>query len=166
MAHWLVKQEPTSYSWHRLVRDRRTRWDGVHNAQALLYLRQMAVGDEAFFYHSGEERSCVGILRVASPPRPDPDDARRSWFVEVVPVRPLARPVSLTEIRGDPIFDGTLLLRNSRLSVMPFPDAAWKRVLEKAETPLADAAPVKGGTRGRATSRARPRRGSARSRTR
>ncbi len=121
MAHWLVKQEPTSYSWTRLVRDRRTRWDGVHNALALQHLRRMVVGDEALFYRSGEERACVGILRVASEPRPNPTDTRGSWYVEVVPVRALPRPVSLAEIRAEPAFAGIELLRNSRLSVMPLP---------------------------------------------
>jgi predicted RNA-binding protein with PUA-like domain len=166
MAHWLVKQEPTTYSWSRLVQDRRTRWDGVHNAQALQHLRRMAVGDEAFFYHSGEERACVGILRVATAPRPDPADLRGSWYVEVVPVRPLPRPVTLTEIRADPVFEGIELLRNSRLSVMPLPDGAWKRVLERAAFPPESAPKLRGGTRRRATSRARPRRGTGRSRTR
>ena len=157
MAHWLVKQEPSTYSWPRLVKDGRTRWDGVHNALALQHLRRMAVGDEAVFYHSGEERSCVGILRVASEPRPDPKDPRPSWFVEVVPVRPLARPVSLAEIRADPAFAGIELVRNSRLSVMPLPDGAWKRLLERAERPPTLSNKVTGGTTRPAIRRARPR---------
>jgi predicted RNA-binding protein with PUA-like domain len=166
MAHWLVKQEPTSYSWTRLVRDRRTRWDGVHNALALQHLRRMVVGDEALFYHSGEERACVGILRVASDPRPDPADARGSWYVEVVPVRALARPVSLAEIRADPAFAGIELLRNSRLSVMPLPEAAWTRLLDRATKPTAAPGPVTGGTTRRVKRRARPRPAPARSRRR
>jgi predicted RNA-binding protein with PUA-like domain len=155
MAHWLVKQEPTTYSWPRLVRDGRTRWDGVHNAQALLYLRQMAVGDEAFFYHSGDERACVGILRVVAPPRPDPDDPRPSWFVEVAPVRPLARPVALAEIRGEPALRDLLLLRNSRLSVMPLPDRAWAWILARSNAAPGIPPRATGGTKGRARSRAR-----------
>ncbi|MGA8275923.1 MAG: EVE domain-containing protein [Thermoplasmata archaeon] len=166
MAHWLVKQEPTSYSWNRLVHDGLTRWDGVHNALALQHLRRMAVGDEAFFYHSGEERACVGLLRVASVPRPDPADSRGSWFVEVVPVRPLARPVTLAEIRSDPVFEGIALLRNSRLSVMPIPEVAWERVLERAASPPGSAPKVREGTRRRARPRAPPRRGTGRSRRR
>jgi predicted RNA-binding protein with PUA-like domain len=166
MAHWLVKQEPTTYSWDRLVREGRTRWDGVHNAQALLHLRRMQVGDEALFYHSGEERACIGILRIASEPRPDPDDARKSWYVEVVPVRPLARPVTLTEIRGDPRFAGIELLRNSRLSVMPLPESAWKGIVTLAAAPSGARGEVKGGTKGRAKPPARPRRASGPKRTR
>ncbi len=166
MDRWLVKQEPTTYSWDRLVRDGRTRWDGVHNAQALLHLRRMKVGDEAMFYHSGEERACVGILRVASEPCPDLEDARRSWYVEVVPVRPLPRAVSLTEIRADPAFAGIELLRNSRLSVMPLPETAWKRILERATVAAAIPARLRGGTSRPAKPPARPRRATGRTRTR
>jgi len=166
MAHWLVKQEPTSYPWSRLVTDGRTRWDGVHNALALQHLRRMKKGDEALFYHSGDERACVGILRVTSEPRPDPEDDRRSWYVEVAPVRPLDRPVTLAEIRGDPAFAGIDLLRNSRLSVMPIPDAAWTRLLATAATAEGSSAPVRGGRTRPATRPAPPRRGNVRSRRR
>ncbi|HXQ48776.1 MAG TPA: EVE domain-containing protein [Thermoplasmata archaeon] len=166
MAHWLVKQEPSSYSWGRLVRDRRTRWDGVHNALALQHLRRMVVGEEAIFYHSGDERACVGILRIASPPRPDPNDTRGSWYVEVVPLRALPRTVPLAELRQDPTFTGIELLRNSRLSVMPLPDAAWARLLERSAMPAPARPPVTEGTPRRATPRARPQRAPARSRTR
>ncbi len=159
MGHWLVKQEPTSYSWHRLVRDGRTRWDGVHNAQALLHLRAMAVGDEAIFYHSGDERSCVGILRIVTTAVRDTSDPRPSWYVEVEPVRPLARPVPLAEIRADPRFRGIELLRNSRLSVMPLPDAAWSHLLDRADRP-APVAPT-AGSKGPARRPARPRRATA-----
>jgi predicted RNA-binding protein with PUA-like domain len=133
MAHWLVKQEPTSYSFSSLLREGRTRWDGVHNALALRHLRAMRPGDEAIFYHSGGERACVGILRVVSAPRPDPNDSRGSWFVEVTPVRPLARPVPLAEIRSDRAFDGFTLLRMSRLSVMPVPEPMYSRLIALSE---------------------------------
>jgi predicted RNA-binding protein with PUA-like domain len=166
MAYWLVKQEPSSYSWSRLVEDGQTRWDGVHNAQALIHLRHMAVGDEAFFYHSGEERACVGILRIVTTALPDPTDTRKSWFVEVAPVRPLPRPVTLAEIRTDPALKGIELVRFSRLSVMPLPDRAWKRILERAARPAEPGPPVTAGTKGRATRPARRRSAPGRSRTR
>jgi predicted RNA-binding protein with PUA-like domain len=165
MAHWLVKQEPTTYSWSRLVADGQTRWDGVHNALALQHLRRMAVGDEAVFYHSGDERACVGILRITTEARPDPKDPRPSWFVEVAPVRPLERPVTLAELRDDPTFAGTELLRFSRLSVMPLPDRAWKGLLARAARPARRTAPLTGGTKRRAPRRAPPRSGSGRPRT-
>ncbi len=148
MARWLVKQEPSSYSYPDLERDGRTRWDGVHNATALQHLRRMHPGDEAFFYHSGDERACVGVLRVASLPQPDSDDPRRSWWVEVEPVRRLPRPVPLGEIRADPAFAGFDLLRISRLSVLPVPERMWKRIEVLAARPAGPA--VTEGTKGRA----------------
>jgi predicted RNA-binding protein with PUA-like domain len=156
VAHWLVKQEPSSYSYARLVADGRTRWDGVHNAQALIHLRAMAVGDEAIFYHSGEERSCVGILRIVTAAVRDVADPRPSWFVEVEPVQPLARPIPLAEIRADPAFRGIDLLRNSRLSVLPLPEAAWSRLIALSDR--AGPASATAGRKGPARGRARPRR--------
>jgi predicted RNA-binding protein with PUA-like domain len=164
VAHWLVKQEPSTYSFSRLVRDGRTRWDGVHNALALRHLRRMSVGDEAFFYHSGAEKACVGILRVVSAPRPDPTDTRGSWYVDVSPVRALGRSVPIREIRSDPAFAGFDLLRNSRLSVLPVPDSMWDRVLALAASGPAPAATA--GTRGRARRPAPPWRGGGARRTR
>ena len=129
VAHWLVKQEPSTYSWVNLEVDGETEWDGVHNALALRHLRTMAPGDLALFYHSGSERACVGILRVVRGPRPDPNDPRGSWTVRVRPVRPLQRPVTLAEIRNDSRFAGFDLLRISRLSVMPVSDNHWALLL-------------------------------------
>lgn len=157
MAYWLVKQEPSGYSYSDLVREGRTRWDGVHNALALRHLRSMRPGDQALFYHSGAERACVGIVRVASAPRPDPEDARGSWFVEVTPVRALARSVPLAVVRADPVFAGFVLLRMSRLSVMPVPERMWRRLVELsgAPGPLAPRAAGRGRARGRARAPAR-----------
>ena len=154
MARWLVKQEPTSYSYAELERERRTRWDGVHNALALRHLRGMRPGDEAFFYHSGSERACVGVLRVASLPRADANDPRGSWWVEVTPVRRLERPVTLSEIRADAAFRGFDLLRMSRLSVLPVPDSMWARILTLANEP-GRGVPT-GAPRGRARAAVRP----------
>lgn len=134
MAHWLLKEEPTHYSWSDLVRDGAARWDGVHNPLALRHLRAIAPKDTAFFYHTGSERAAVGIVVAASKPRPDPDDARGSWFLEVKPVRPLRRPVGLAELKQDSALKGFDLLRIPRLSVVPVTGAQWDRILsyEKA----------------------------------
>jgi predicted RNA-binding protein with PUA-like domain len=131
MAHWLIKSEPGSYGWDDLVRDGRTWWDGVRNNAARLHMRAMAEGDEAFFYHSGGEKAVVGIARVAGPAAPDgPDDA---WVkVPVAPLRPLARPVTLAEIKADPALAAMALVRQPRLSVSPVGAAEWARILELA----------------------------------
>jgi len=126
---WLLKQEPTDYSWRDLVREGTTRWNGVHNPLALQNLRRMAPGDVALFYHTGTERAAVGIVTVTSAPRPDPDDLRGSWTVDVRPSRPLVRPVTLAELKVDPILDGFALLRLPRLSVVPVTRTEWMQIL-------------------------------------
>jgi predicted RNA-binding protein with PUA-like domain len=134
MAHWLMKSEPGSYSWDELVRDGGTEWDGVRNNAARLHLRAMKAGDEAFFYHSGEERSVVGIMRIAREGRPDPRDS--SWVsVRVEPLRPLG-PVTLKAIKADTRLAGMELIRQSRLSVAPVREEEWNAMLD-----LAGAAP-------------------------
>ncbi len=132
VAHWLIKEEPTHYSYADLVRDGRTTWEGVHNALALRHLRAMRRRDTAIFYHSGSERACVGIVRISSGPRPDTRDPRGSVVVDVEPVRALKHPVPLSAIKADPRFEGFELVRMGRLSVMPVDDARWKRILELA----------------------------------
>ncbi|MFL6829712.1 MAG: EVE domain-containing protein, partial [Sphingomicrobium sp.] len=120
MAHWLMKSEPASYSWDALVRDRTTEWDGVRNPTARLHLKAMKPGDEAFFYHSGEERQVVGIMRVSRGPQPDPKDP--NWVsVAVEAVRPLG-PVTLKQIKAEPTLSNMDLVRLSRLSVSPVKD--------------------------------------------
>jgi predicted RNA-binding protein with PUA-like domain len=97
MAHWLMKSEPSSYSWQDLVRDGHTEWDGVRNNAARLHLKAMKGGDEAFFYHSMDERSVIGVMRIVREAAPDPKDG--AWVsVAVEPVRALKRPVTLGEI--------------------------------------------------------------------
>ena len=133
MAHWLMKSEPGTYSWADLVRDRSTEWDGVRNNAARLHLKAMEPGDEAFFYHSGDERAVIGIMRVTREAAPDPKDA--DWVsVAVEPVRALARPVSLKEIKAQPRLAKMELIRQSRLSVSPVRDEEWRAILELAET--------------------------------
>ena len=131
MAYWLMKSEPGTYSWDDLERDGGTNWDGVRNSAARLHLRGMKPGDEALFYHSGDERAVVGIMRIAGPGQPDGEDG--AWVkVPVKPVRPLPRPVTLAEIKAEPALAKIELIRQSRLSVAPVRDAEWAKLLEMA----------------------------------
>ena len=130
MAYWLMKSESGTYSWDDLVRDGGTDWDGVRNNAARLHLRAMKPGDEAFFYHSGDQRAVVGIMRIAGPGQPDGDDG--SWVkVPVEPVRAL-NPVTLAAIKAEPALAKMELIRQSRLSVAPVRAEEWAKVLEMA----------------------------------
>lgn len=130
MAFWLMKSEPGSYGWDDLVRDGGTEWDGVRNNAARLHLKAMKAGDEAFFYHSMEERAIVGIMRVVREARPDPKDG--DWMsVAVEPVRALG-PVTLKAIKAEPRLAKMELIRQSRLSVAPVRDEEWAAILELA----------------------------------
>jgi predicted RNA-binding protein with PUA-like domain len=132
MAYWLMKSEPEAYSWDDLVRDGGTEWDGVRNNAARLHLKAMKVGDEAFFYHSMSDKAVVGIMRIARAAQPDPKDP--DWVsVRVEPVRPLARRVTLAEIKAEPRLAKMELIRQSRLSVAPVRYEEWKVVLELAK---------------------------------
>ena len=131
MAHWLMKSEPESYSWADLVRDCSTEWDGVRNNAARLHLKAMKKGDEAFFYHSMSDKAVVGIMRIAREAQPDPKDA--DWVsVRVEPVKPLARPVTLAEIKSEPKLAKMELIRQSRLSVAPVREEEWQTILKMA----------------------------------
>lgn len=131
MAHWLMKSEPDSYSWEQLVTDGATEWDGVRNPAARLHLRAMKVGDEAFFYHSGDQKAAVGIMRITREGAPDPKDA--NWVsVAVAPVRPLANPVTLKAMKADPRLAKLEMIRQSRLSVSPVTDDEWAAILDLA----------------------------------
>ena len=130
MAHWLMKSEPSSYSWDDLVRDGGTEWDGVRNPTARINLRAMKVGDEAFFYHSMNERAAVGIMRITREAQPDAKDP--NWVsVRVEPVRPIG-PVTLQQIKAEPKLAKMELIRQSRLSVAPVRDAEWSQILKMA----------------------------------
>lgn len=134
MAHWLMKSEPGSYSWQDLVRDGSTEWDGVRNNAARLNLKAMKRGDEAFFYHSMDERSVIGIMRIVREAAPDPRSP--DWVsVKVEPVGALARPVELKEIKAEPRLAKMELIRQSRLSVAPVRDEEWALILEMAARP-------------------------------
>ena len=131
MANWLMKSEPGSYSWTDLVRDGGTEWDGVRNNAARLHLRAMTPGHEALFYHSGDERAVVGIMRITGPATPDGADG--AWVkVPVEPVRALARPVTLAEIKAEPALAQMELIRQSRLSVAPVRAEEWRMIMKMA----------------------------------
>ena len=130
MAKWLMKSEPHVYSWNDLVRDKQTDWDGVRNNAARLHLRAMKPGDEAFFYHSGDEKQVVGIMKITGAQKPDGEDG--AWVkVPVAPVRKLA-PVTLKAIKADPGLAKMELIRQSRLSVSPVRDEEWELILKMA----------------------------------
>jgi predicted RNA-binding protein with PUA-like domain len=132
MAYWLMKSEPSSYSWDDLVRDGGTEWDGVRNNAARLHLKAMKMGDKAFFYASMTDKAVVGIMRITREAQPDPKDA--DWVsVRVEPVRPL-NPVTLTQIKGEPKLAKMELIRQSRLSVAPVREEEWNTVLKMAES--------------------------------
>jgi predicted RNA-binding protein with PUA-like domain len=138
VAHWLLKSEPHKYSWDRLVADGRTHWDGVRNHQASNNLKAMRVGDRAFFYHSNEGLEIVGIAEIAKEYYPDPSDAAgRFGMVDIKPVRPVARPVTLQQIKAEPRLAGFGLVRQSRLSVVAASDDEWRLICEMAGTPAA-----------------------------
>jgi predicted RNA-binding protein with PUA-like domain len=131
VAQWLMKSEPEAYGWTDLVRDGGTEWDGVRNNAARLHLKAMKKGDEAFLYHSMSDKAVVGIMRIVREAQPDPKD--KGWVsVRVEPVRALARPVTLAEIKAEPRLSKMELIRQSRLSVAPVRDDEWKVVLELA----------------------------------
>jgi predicted RNA-binding protein with PUA-like domain len=132
--HWLVKQEPEDYSWKNLIRDRKTQWTGVRNFQARNNLRQMKVGDVVLFYHSGKEKSVVGIAEVAKTAYPDPTADDPSWIaVDIKPVKALQQPVSLADIRTNRKLSNLLLVRQSRLSVMPIGKAEFDEIVRMSQ---------------------------------
>jgi predicted RNA-binding protein with PUA-like domain len=134
MARWLLKTEPDCYTWDDLMRDRKTVWDGVANALALKHIRSVHQGDEALIYHTGKEKAAVGIARITSDAYADPKQKDEKLAVfDLVPLRPLKRPVRLAEIKADSAFAQWELVRMSRLSVMPVPEKLWKRIMEMAQ---------------------------------
>ena len=136
MAHWLLKSEPSAYSWAQLVADGRTNWDGVRNAQALNNLRAMKPGERAFFYHSNEGKDIVGVAEVVQGFYPDPaDKSAKLGMVDIAPVMPVAKPVTLAEMKATPELAGMSLLRQSRLSVCPVTDHEWAVICEMAGIP-------------------------------
>lgn len=127
--HWLLKTEPSTYSWADLERDKTAVWDGVSNPVALRNLAAMKVGDDALIYHTGDEKAAVGLARVTKAAYPDPK-ARdpKLLVVELTPTRPLTRPVTLAEIKKDALFRDSPLVRQGRLSVVQLTDEQFRRL--------------------------------------
>lgn len=135
MNHWLVKQEPESYSFAAFQKDGRTAWTGVRNFQARNNLRAMKKGDLVCYYHSGEEKQVVGLARVDKPAYADPTAKEGDWScVDLAAIKPLAKPVTLAAIKSDVVLKEMLLVRNTRLSVVPVTAAQFERILKLAET--------------------------------
>ncbi len=135
MNSWLVKSEPVKYSFDDLVRDGRTVWDGVRNAQAAIYLKTMRLGDQTLFYHSQVGLAVVGIAEVVREAFPDPTDAAgRFVAVELAPVRALKHPVALARMRAEPALFGMAMFRQFRLSVTPITPEEWAVIVKMGET--------------------------------
>ncbi|TCK99771.1 putative RNA-binding protein with PUA-like domain [Shimia isoporae] len=133
MRYWLFKSEPSTWSWDQQVAkgDVGEEWDGVRNYQARNFMREMAVGDRGFFYHSQKEKSVVGIVEVCAEAHPDSTTDDERWeCVDIKAVAPVKTPVSLDMIKTDPRLADMVLVRNSRLSVQPVTEAEWQIILE------------------------------------
>jgi predicted RNA-binding protein with PUA-like domain len=137
-SYWLVKSEPGTYGWQQLVAEKRTRWTGVRNFTARNHLAAMKQDDFVLFYHSGEGKEVVAVAKVTAEAAPDPTaEAGESWVaVELSPVKALAASVTLAAIKADPKLREIELVRQSRLSVMPIPKAAFERILALGKTTL------------------------------
>lgn len=130
MKYWLVKTEPDCYSFADLVRDKRTTWDGVTNSWALQFLRQISKGDRVFIYHTGKEKAIAGVAEVMKAPYADPNESdEKLAVVDLKPVKALARPVSLAEIKKDRRFADFELVKFSRLAVMPVSPERYEMLL-------------------------------------
>jgi predicted RNA-binding protein with PUA-like domain len=126
MAHWLVKSEPSAWSWDDQVDAGSTHWNGVRNYQAANNLKAMRIGDRAFFYHSVKEKRIVGVVEVVGEYYPDPsDETKRFGMVDFKAVAPLTTPVTLDQVKADPRLNHLALVRQSRLSVLPVDDETW-----------------------------------------
>ena len=127
MAYWLLKTEPSTYSFADLVRETQTRWDGIRNPTALLHLRAAKRGDRALVYHTGSVKAAVGEALLASAAYADPKDAALS-VIDIQAGKPLAKPVTLAQLKADPLFADSPLVKQGRLSFVPLTDAQWKRI--------------------------------------
>ncbi len=135
MAYWLLKTEPSTYSYDDLERDGTTVWDGVRNAQALIHLRVMRAGDGVLIYHSGEQRAVVGTGTIASEPYADPRAGDpKLMVVDVQGTGRFDKPVSLAAVKAEPLFESMGLVRQPRLSVMPVTQEQWDRLVALARS--------------------------------
>jgi predicted RNA-binding protein with PUA-like domain len=131
--NWLFKEEPTHYSYDDFVKDKTTVWSGVKNPVAQRHLHDVKKGDRIFYYHTGDQKAIVGIAKATANAYADPGDASgKAAVVDIAPVRKLARPVTLKEIKADRAFKDFALVRISRLSVMPVTDEQWQRIEKMA----------------------------------
>jgi predicted RNA-binding protein with PUA-like domain len=132
MSFWLLKTEPETYSWDNLISDKKTVWDGVRNFQARSHLKSMKKGDSVFFYHTGDEKSIVGIATVAKESYPDPKD--KDWVViDLVPEKKLKKPISLAQIKADKRLADMVLVRAARLSVQPVKKEEYDLIIALSE---------------------------------
>ena len=135
-SSWLLKTEPTTYSYDQLEKEGRTTWDGVRNNLALAHLRTMKAGDRVLIYHTGAEKAVIGLAKVAKAAYPDPQlHDPKLVVVDVVPERRLERPVTLAEVKAEASLKDLALVRMGRLSVMPVTPVQWKRLLEMGGLP-------------------------------
>lgn len=133
MAHWLVKSEPSVYSWEQLEKDKQTDWTGVRNYAARNHLKTMKKGEEVFYYHSNEGLCIVGIAKVAKEFYQDPTTQEEAWVaVDIKPYKKFKKPVSLDTIKNDKRLKDMALVRLGRLSVQPVTEEEWKIILELA----------------------------------
>ncbi len=131
MNYWLVKSEPSVYSWSQLEKDKRTFWNGVRNYAARNNLREMKKGDEVLYYHSNEGMEIVGIAKIVKEHYQDPTTEDKNWVVvDLKPVKKLKQPVKLAEIKKEPALAEMELVKNSRLSVQKVKPEEWKVVME------------------------------------
>jgi predicted RNA-binding protein with PUA-like domain len=131
--NWLFKEEPTHYSYDDLARDKTTSWTGVRNPLAQKHLRSVKKDDRIFFYHTGDQKSVVGIAKALGAAYPDPaDKTGKLYAVDVGPVKKLPKPVTLASIKADKSFASFPLVRMARLSVMPVSDDEWARIEQMA----------------------------------
>ena len=133
MSYWLVKSEPSSYSWDQLVKDKQTVWEGVRNYAARIHLKAMKKSDKVLFYHSNEGMCIVGIATVSKEFYQDPSTSDENWVaVNIAPQKQLTKPVTLTQIKADERLTGMALVRIGRLSVQPVTPTEWQVILELA----------------------------------
>lgn len=126
MAFWLLKSEPSVYSWEQFVQDGKTHWNGVRNYQAANNMKDMKKGDRAFFYHSNDGKEIVGIAEITKTAYPDPtDESGKFCMVDIKPVKPFKRFVTLAQMKAHPELQSMALIRQSRLSVTPVTDKEW-----------------------------------------
>ncbi|NJN41602.1 MAG: EVE domain-containing protein [Flammeovirgaceae bacterium] len=132
MNYWLLKTEPNTFGWNDLVKEKKSVWDGVRNFQARKNLKSMSVGDLAFIYHTGDEKSVVGIAKVIKAPYPEPKD--KNWIaVDISPSKKLKNPVSLAEVKATKKLEKMVLVRVSRLSVQPVSKSEFESVISMSE---------------------------------